>query len=117
MKVRGHRLELLEIEAVMKQEAIDGHWIVAMRLDVWELDVGTGKYGKIGSYMDFRNARKIWNIHEYSGILDGSFFRPKTRTDWHLGLRWMALAGRITTFAAGRSTGDLVSHHVVSSVV
>lgn len=43
--MRGHRLELLEIEAVMKQEAIGS--LRLLRLDVWELDVGSGNHGKL----------------------------------------------------------------------
>ena len=55
VKVRGHRLELLEIEAVMKQEAIGSNrdccgWMFGS----WMLEV---EIMEIGSYMDCRNAR------------------------------------------------------------
>ena len=47
--MRGHRLELLEIEAVMKQEAMGSNrdsW------DVWELDEleNMGNYGSDGGF-------------------------------------------------------------------
>jgi len=102
VKVRGHRLELLEIEAVMKQEAIGSNrdccgWMFGS----WMLEVEI-----MGNW-------KLYGLQECEvnleyGILDGSFFRiPKNRTvdsvDWHLGLGFCRFQSDRTGFAAHSS--------------